>query len=410
MSNVFDVEIEATNLCNTRCVHCPHEAISRPMGKMSWETYQQVMDNILTYTNEKKYEVTVDFAGMGEPLLNPLIYRFIKHISDRTYTAITTNGSALVPRNIEQLIEAGLRLLIVSFNGSDRFTYELMMGGLSFQRAEQYLRTAIDLTRDTQTDIAINLSVTKLTQSKLIETINYLQQLGIDNISLSKCHNRGGKLNNPNVCDTPPPPSRINSRCDIFRQTLFVAWNGDVLSCCHDLEGENRIGNLMSNSLEEIVFTKQRVLEKGVNYRICAGCNDMYRFRDDSKNGLSLKEWIYHLYTCDNEGISYPDLLEWIYTIYIQENKPHSFIQRMWNLYDEILLTLHEKESNYKQLENYVKIIEGELETIRESETWLIAKKIQNIRMWLIPPGSFRERLIRKLHKEKKFSVERKAC
>lgn len=41
------IEIEATNLCNTRCLHCPHEAISRPSGRMAWEVFQRLADQAL---------------------------------------------------------------------------------------------------------------------------------------------------------------------------------------------------------------------------------------------------------------------------------------------------------------------------------------------------------------------------
>lgn len=29
---MFHAEIEATNHCNTRCLHCPHETMSRERG------------------------------------------------------------------------------------------------------------------------------------------------------------------------------------------------------------------------------------------------------------------------------------------------------------------------------------------------------------------------------------------
>jgi radical SAM protein with 4Fe4S-binding SPASM domain len=38
---------------------------------------------------------------------------------------------------------------------------------------------------------------------------------------------------------------------DIYR-AIFVYWNGDVVPCCYDLEGENVVGNTRDNTLEEI--------------------------------------------------------------------------------------------------------------------------------------------------------------
>jgi MoaA/NifB/PqqE/SkfB family radical SAM enzyme len=109
------LEIEATNQCNTRCLHCPHETITRPKGIMTWETFQTVADKVMALSQPQ----AVDFAGMGEPTLNPNLYRFIEYFRGRVPTFITTNASALTPRNIEKLINAGLGTIIVSFNGAD---------------------------------------------------------------------------------------------------------------------------------------------------------------------------------------------------------------------------------------------------------------------------------------------------
>jgi hypothetical protein len=93
---MFHAEVEATSLCNTRCLHCPHEAISRPGGKMTWETYTVIVEKIRAYVKGQPYSLS--YSGMGEPMLNPLIYRFVKHVSDEATTAFSSNGAVLTER------------------------------------------------------------------------------------------------------------------------------------------------------------------------------------------------------------------------------------------------------------------------------------------------------------------------
>ena len=266
------------------------------MGMMTWGNFQVIADRILTYAQAQ----TVDFAGMGEPTLNPDLPRFIEYLRGRVETFITTNASTLTPRNIEKLIEAGLGTFIVSFNGADEATYELMMGGLSFQRAQTHLQ---DLVRraDGRARITANVSVTRQTQSRLKQIRCYLQDLGVSTIIFSKCHSRGGHLNDPQLCTTPLPPV-ATSRCNMFDHTLFVAWNGDILACCHDLDGIGRLGNLLTGDLAEIDRLKQSYCGKGAVFAMCAKCNDVYRFGSDSTpDGAPLSEWIYELYAAESE-------------------------------------------------------------------------------------------------------------
>jgi sulfatase maturation enzyme AslB (radical SAM superfamily) len=285
------VEIEATNYCNTRCLHCPRENISRPLGMMTWDTFQVVADRILAYGRT----TAIDFAGMGEPMLNSNLYRFIEYFSGKIDTYITTNASALTSRNIERLIESGLTTIIVSFNGAEAELYETMMGGLSFKRAESHLT---DLMRRAKGRMQVfaNVSVTKQTEGHLKNIKEYLNDVGVQNIIFSKCHSRGGHLKAPHVCDTPMPPVDTG-RCDIYATTLFVSWTGDVLACCHDLDGVAALGSLITTSIEEIVARKQAVLQQGVCYEMCSDCNDLYRFAQDRLPGDStISDWIYNLY------------------------------------------------------------------------------------------------------------------
>jgi MoaA/NifB/PqqE/SkfB family radical SAM enzyme len=167
MFSMFHIEVEPTNQCNTLCVHCPHDKISRPMGMMDWETYRAVIDRVSEYVGEARFAAA--FTGMGEPLLNPLVYRFIQHISARAVTSLTTNASALTAVNAQRLVEAGLDRLVVSFNGDDPELYEAVMGGLDFLGAENYLKGALEICQGTRTQVWANISVILPTQERLAE-------------------------------------------------------------------------------------------------------------------------------------------------------------------------------------------------------------------------------------------------
>ncbi len=313
------IEIEATNICNTRCLHCPHEAISRPIGKMDWKTFQTVFNKI----KDTAAEFSIEFSGMGEPLLNPLIYDFIKAVSKKGPASLTTNAATLTPKNTQRLIDAGLKQLTVSFNGADKAVYELMMGGLNFEQAQKNLKSAVEMSKDSGTEVGANVIVTKQTQKHLEKIIDYLKKTGINTIYLAKCHNRGGYLKGDLVCSTPSPLFDVH-RCDILTSTMFVSWTGDVLSCCHDLAGANIMGNLKSEEIETIQLRKTTIAEEGVKFDICRECNDLQRFmKDKTPDGSPLYDWIYNLYA-DKGTLDLPEvssLSEWIYNLYFQEGQ-----------------------------------------------------------------------------------------
>jgi sulfatase maturation enzyme AslB (radical SAM superfamily) len=309
------IEIEATNLCNTVCLHCPHCSISRPMGKMTWEVYQAVMDQVKTQSNK----ILVSFTGMGEPLLNPLIYRFIEYAAPLR-TTITTNASALTPDNVERLLQAGLKQVMISFNGHEAVLYETMMGGLSFERIMENIHRTVEMCAGSELAVWANVSVTRQTRGYLRQIRDLLRQAGIPNVIFAQCHNRGGFLKGDLVCDTPPAPAF--ARCDVFSGNLFVTWNGDVLACCHDLAGEAVFGNLGVDKLDAVLRRRRQEGVRGLNYAICKNCNDLYRLvRDSTPDRRTLSEWIYSLYSDHTPPLPVNSRLsEWLYTLYVAEH------------------------------------------------------------------------------------------
>ena len=65
-------QIEPTNRCNQKCIFCPRneEKYDSPIGDMSFENYKKIVDQIPGLTD-------IQINGLGEPLLNPDIYKIV---------------------------------------------------------------------------------------------------------------------------------------------------------------------------------------------------------------------------------------------------------------------------------------------------------------------------------------------
>jgi MoaA/NifB/PqqE/SkfB family radical SAM enzyme len=357
---------------------------------MDWETYKTLVDKAVAISDDLN-DLYIGFGGLGEPLLNPLIYRFVEYSHGKAITMMTSNASALTAQNMEKLIAGGLRVLTISFNGHEKGLYELMMGGLNFERAQKNLETAIHLCQGTTTEIQINLSVTRQTEDHLEEIRKYFWDRDIQNIIYSKCHNRAGFLKGDLICRTPLPPGH-KTRCDIFANNMFIAWNGDVLSCCHDLAGENRLGNLKTDPIEAILSKKDEILRKGTFFEICKQCNDFYRFADDQKtSGISISQSVYDLYTghlSAKDGIlTATAFSDWLLVTYFQEGKLHKLLNAIDKSNEDEMAALHQENQKLRD----------QLNDITQNRLWRIFKSIQKTRLTLIPKGSRREIIFKKI-------------
>jgi hypothetical protein len=256
------LEIEATNLCNASCLMCPRDELTRPKGHMG----------------------------------------FITYVSPQVETFLTTNGSLLNESTIDALLEAGLHLLILSFNGADAETYERIMVNLDFERALETIRRLMGRTAR-HLNVAANVTVSNLTRHQLPAIKRRLNSMGIEHVIYSLCHSRGGSMYDSTLCDyLPPPPT---SRCDIFADTTFVAWDGLALACCQDVAGAAVLGDLTKMPVEELAAMRASILEDGVRFPMCTECDDINRLcHDEPPLGATLNEWIYRLYESEDSRMA----------------------------------------------------------------------------------------------------------
>jgi MoaA/NifB/PqqE/SkfB family radical SAM enzyme len=308
---------------------------------MEWETFETIVRKIREHVKGEKFSLS--FSGMGEPMLNPSIYRFIKHVSEDAFTGFATNGAVLTEQNLQKLMDAGLDVVYVSFNGDEPGIYSKMMGGLSYDKVLGNLRNAVAVTKGSRLKINANVSVTKANRNRVSQIRTLLEGEGVHAITFSMCHSRGGNLNDTEVYDTPAQPED-DGRCDVLKNTLFVDWRGKVFICDHDIHGEYGYGDLVAEPLATILERRDKLLAEGLSFKICQECHDLLKVGFlplESGAGGRLPDWIYELYREPGAGLSHGTTgFKWLYEIYKKEGRLDRLVNRLLEIEIELQVTI----------------------------------------------------------------------
>ncbi|MBK9940436.1 MAG: radical SAM protein [Kouleothrix sp.] len=120
------IYIEVTNRCNSLCASCPltydHFLPFEPKHHMAWPQFRQIVDQL------PRIERVV-LHGIGEPLLNPDLPRFIAHLKQRgAHVLFNTNAVLLDQRRGDALCAAGLDELRVSLDAVTPELYQHLRG------------------------------------------------------------------------------------------------------------------------------------------------------------------------------------------------------------------------------------------------------------------------------------------
>jgi MoaA/NifB/PqqE/SkfB family radical SAM enzyme len=133
--------IEVTNRCNSLCASCPltydHFLPFEPKHHLTWPQFRRIVDQLPLLERAVLH-------GIGEPLLNPHLPRFVAHLKERgAYVLFNTNALLLDERRGDALCAAGLDELRVSLDAASPALYHRLRGIDKFEPIVANLRAFV---------------------------------------------------------------------------------------------------------------------------------------------------------------------------------------------------------------------------------------------------------------------------
>ena len=127
VTHLTKIYIEPTVACNLDCITCFRNAWDQPIGKMTEETFESILNGL----KQMDPIPSVYFGGIGEPLFHPKTIEWIRRIKQELgiKVELITNGTTLTERKARELIDAGFDVLWVSLDGATPESYaDVRMG------------------------------------------------------------------------------------------------------------------------------------------------------------------------------------------------------------------------------------------------------------------------------------------
>lgn len=128
------LQVEISSACNLRCPQCFNRIKSHHTALMSYAFFQE---RIQPHLGKLK---AIHLVGIGEPLVHPEFFRFVKACVDAGVTVFTTSNLQLVtPPVAERLVSSGISELSFSCDGAQAQTYESIRRGGTWDQFKKAL-------------------------------------------------------------------------------------------------------------------------------------------------------------------------------------------------------------------------------------------------------------------------------
>ena len=272
----YNVLIETTNLCNARCLMCPHKDLQRPLNVMSDKVFEKIIQRL----REEQLPINkIILSGFGEPLTDRSFIKRLQKIKELGYfVKFYTNASLLTEKISRKIVELGIEEINISFNGTAPVEYKKIMG-LDFKKTLKNINKLLVIKKQLKSKypiIRISMILIKENKKSIKKHLKNWQDK-VDSVTVSIAHSWGEIINEKK--------ERLTYPCRSLWHTYSIDVNGDFTICCRDYESKFILGNIMKNSFKDIQNNKilKQFREKHLFFKekelpiICRGCNFPYQ-------------------------------------------------------------------------------------------------------------------------------------
>ena len=286
------VSIEPTNHCNQRCVLCPRQAFTRPLGFMAMPLFERIADECAGQ------ETAIWLHFLGEPLLHRglvAMIRYAKRAGVRQ-VGLSTNAVSLHGDVVDALLDSGLDRLECSLDADERDAYLAMRGRDHFERVDRNLRAFLRAkrARGSETPVtSVQFMRTPEIEAQLDALVEgWRAELGPrDFVMTIRPASFGGAIR----VETDAPMA-ARPPCAWLFSSVVITQDGTVLMCGADWDARAPLGHLDDAKLAEIwrgaeAERRRRAHREGrfSDAGPCGTCQD-WRLADGSGYANALEE------------------------------------------------------------------------------------------------------------------------
>ena len=236
------VGLELTSKCNLRCGMCPLPVLRRPYEDMAWPLVEKAEREIHGLGLKLKW-----LHEMGEPLLYARIDDAIRLFPE---ASVSTNGLVLTEAVGAKLLASPLKRLRICIDSIQPDVYPHLRTGGDFDLLVDLTRKFLAQAKGHPIRVELQKMRSRLTLGETVDDFRKLFDLK--------------RYPNARVIERTCEALDVNEETDLHGkfygcvQGAFFTWvvifaDGRVTHCCYDAHGDQVMGDLKTQSLQEIV-------------------------------------------------------------------------------------------------------------------------------------------------------------
>jgi radical SAM protein with 4Fe4S-binding SPASM domain len=296
----YSIFIDPLNMCVLHCPLCGtgQNQPARPATRLTY-------DNFVAYTADLVDTLfQIKFYNYGEPFLNPDLSRMIRYATDhRVMSQVNSNLNRMSPDLADAVVNAGLSVLTVSFDGFSQEAYSAYRVGGDVAVVKKNIGLINEAKRKLNSStprIVLQFLVNKYNEHEYEKVSAYAQEVNAEffpqpiTIDVTNKEHRDTWLPSNDAYTHYDKTKLIKKkfrpdrRCGFLWNDTVINCDGTVSPCCHLYFKETDFGNLNDQPFSEIwnnekfvaarkIFKDQKITNPTL---VCSRCINPEAFTD----------------------------------------------------------------------------------------------------------------------------------
>jgi pyruvate-formate lyase-activating enzyme len=194
------VIVDATEVCNLACVHCPHPAFKQSPHYAARYQSAELNAKLVTEVRDhgKGHVQYIRYTGEGEPLIHPQIFEMLSLAKRESgvLVSLTTNGMLLNDRRLASLLETGVDVVDISIDAYSPETYAKIRvnGDLEVTRANVERLLAATRSQQAYTKVVVSYVEQPSNRHETADFERYWRDQGADFVVVRRLHSAAGAV------------------------------------------------------------------------------------------------------------------------------------------------------------------------------------------------------------------------
>ena len=277
MKRFHKIYLEISNICNLRCSFCP--GTKRKAGALTEEAFSALLPKLRPWSD------FLYFHLMGEPLCHPKLERFLTLSGEAGFRVILTTNGTLLKKQQDVLRHSPalhkINISLHAFEANDlAMPFETYLHDcFSFGKAMEGQKLVVYRLWNHGGADAKNAEILSAMETFFPKPWTE-ERRGI-RIGQRVYLEYGDKFDWP---DLSAPDGGEQVFCYGLRDQIGVLWDGTVVPCCLDHEGDLALGNLFTEDLTQILESpRAKAIYEGFRNKkateeLCRKCGYARRF------------------------------------------------------------------------------------------------------------------------------------